>query len=58
MDENLREIASKIANKVDYLELASQPDFGMIFAQCMTFPHENLDLFPSLISEYANIPLR
>lgn len=42
-----RRVAVSISRKVDYVELALDPDFQMEFALATCFPHKDLDRFPS-----------
>jgi len=48
ISKKLRDAASSISRKVDYVELASEPDFQMEFTSAMFFPHRDLGRFPSL----------
>ncbi|MEM2702873.1 MAG: ASKHA domain-containing protein, partial [Candidatus Bathyarchaeia archaeon] len=43
-----RETAEKLSKSIRYLELASDPDFQLEFAEAAFLPHKNLDRFPSL----------
>jgi uncharacterized 2Fe-2S/4Fe-4S cluster protein (DUF4445 family) len=43
-----RQIAASISRKVDYVELALDPDFQREFALATCFPHRDLDRFPSV----------
>jgi len=43
-----RQIAASISRKVDYVELALDPDFQREFALATCLPHRNLDRFPSV----------
>ncbi len=58
LNEDLKREADEIAKGVQYIELANSPKFPRIFAESMIFPHRNLDLFPSLKSEYQDLPYR
>ncbi|MHA1674373.1 MAG: ASKHA domain-containing protein [Promethearchaeota archaeon] len=58
LNEDLKREADEIAKCVQYIELANSPKFPRIFAESMIFPHRNLDLFPSLKSEYEDLPYR
>lgn len=51
ISKEYRRTASLIPRKVQYLELASDPDFQREFASAMYFPHKDLDRFPS-VKEY------
>ncbi len=48
ISEKLRDEAASISRKVDYVELASEPDFQMEFTSAMFLPHRDLGRFPSL----------
>ncbi|GAG03417.1 unnamed protein product, partial [marine sediment metagenome] len=39
--------ADRMARRVDYIELTTEPDFHTVFSQAMWFPHMN-DSFPNL----------
>jgi uncharacterized 2Fe-2S/4Fe-4S cluster protein (DUF4445 family) len=43
-----RQIAASVSRKVDYVELALDPDFQREFALATCFPHRDLDRFPSV----------
>ncbi|MEM3579848.1 MAG: ASKHA domain-containing protein [Candidatus Bathyarchaeia archaeon] len=43
-----RETAEKLSKSIRYLELASDPDFQLEFAEAAFLPHKDLDRFPSL----------
>ncbi|MHA1518937.1 MAG: ASKHA domain-containing protein [Promethearchaeota archaeon] len=58
LNDDLKREADKIAQDVKYIELANSPKFPRVFAESMIFPHRNLDLFPSLKSEYKDLPYR
>jgi len=47
ISKKMRQIAVNVSRKVDYLELASEPDFQSEFTAAMFFPHQDLDRFPS-----------
>ncbi len=57
LNTNLREKASKLLKRIDYVEIAIEKDFQRQYAEAMYFPHHNLELFPNL-KEYKNIPKR
>jgi uncharacterized 2Fe-2S/4Fe-4S cluster protein (DUF4445 family) len=48
LSKRQRQIAASINRKVDYVELALEPDFQMEFASAMFFPHRELGRFPSV----------
>ena len=58
LNEDLKSEVKNIANNVKYIELATYPNFSQIFTESMIFPHKNLNLFPSLKSEYQDLPYR
>lgn len=37
LDSDYRELASTLARKIEYIEIAHEPDFQSIFANCMSF---------------------
>jgi len=47
LSKKMRQIAVNVSRKVDYVELASEPDFQSEFTAAMFFPHQDLDRFPS-----------
>jgi len=48
ISRKMRQVATKVSRKVDYVELALEPDFQSEFTAAMFFPHRDLDRFPSL----------
>ncbi len=42
-----RALADRLSKKVEYIELASEPDFQSEFAKAMFLPHRELDRFPN-----------
>ncbi len=44
----LRQKAASVSRKVEYVELASEPDFQSEFTSAMFFPHRDLKRFPSV----------
>lgn len=42
-----RALADELSKRVDYIELASEPDFQSEFAKAMFLPHRDEDRFPS-----------
>jgi len=48
ISKKLRQTAASVSRKVDYVELALDPDFQMEFTSAMFFPHKDLDRFPSI----------
>jgi len=47
ISKKMRHFAVDVSRKVDYVELASEPDFQSEFTAAMFFPHRDLDRFPS-----------
>ena len=48
ISKKLRQTATSVSRKVDYVELALDPDFQMEFTSAMFFPHRDLERFPSV----------
>jgi uncharacterized 2Fe-2S/4Fe-4S cluster protein (DUF4445 family) len=48
ISKKLRETAAVISRRVDYVELASEPDFQEEFTSAMFFPHKDLNRFNSI----------
>ena len=48
ISKELRHIAASVSRKVDYVELALEPDFQTQFTSAMFFPHRDLERFPSV----------
>ena len=48
ISRSLRQVAASVSRKVDYIELALEPDFQSEFAAAMFFPHRDLDRFRSI----------
>jgi len=48
ISKKLRQTAAVISRRVDYVELALEPDFQTEFTSAMFFPHRDLKRFPSL----------
>lgn len=51
ISRKVREEAREVAEKVEYMELALDPDFQLEFASATYLPHKDLDRFPSLKRE-------
>jgi uncharacterized 2Fe-2S/4Fe-4S cluster protein (DUF4445 family) len=58
MNTDLRVLAEELSHSVGYVEIAGNPNFQKEFAESMIFPHKNLDVFPSIESEYKDKPYR
>jgi len=56
-NKDLRQKATKLLDKIEYIEIAVKEQFQREYAEAMYFPHLNLKLFPSL-SAYKTIPKR
>lgn len=54
-----REEAKKIRRKVEYIELATRPDYNQAYTDALLFPHRDLDLFPETVKKLgaANLVL-
>lgn len=48
VSKSVREEAAEVARKVEYVELALDPDFQLEFASAMYLPHRDVNRFPSL----------
>jgi len=48
VSKKLRDVATSISRKTDYMELAAEPDFQTEFASAMYFPHRDLNRFQSI----------
>lgn len=46
LSASARDEAKAIAKKVEYIELATQPDYNQAFLDALMLPHKNLELFP------------
>ncbi|UCC19218.1 MAG: DUF4445 domain-containing protein [Promethearchaeota archaeon] len=57
LNNNLRNKARMLLDKIQYIEIAADKSFQKMYAEAMYFPHINLDFFPNLI-EYKEIPKR
>ncbi|MFX1298450.1 MAG: ASKHA domain-containing protein [Promethearchaeota archaeon] len=57
-DIEQRDLANKIAYKINYREIASVPSFQREFTFSLYFPHYDLDRFPLIKREYDEIPLK
>jgi uncharacterized 2Fe-2S/4Fe-4S cluster protein (DUF4445 family) len=57
INKDLRQKATKLLDKIEYIEIAVKEQFQREYAEAMYFPHLNLKLFPSL-SAYNTIPKR
>ena len=52
ISKRVRNEAIEVARKVEYLELALDPDFQMEFASATYFPHRDIERFPSIKAKY------
>jgi len=57
-DIEQRNLANIIAHKIKYREIASSPLFQKEYTFSLYFPHYNLDEFPRIKQEYAEIPFK
>ncbi|MEM2943642.1 MAG: ASKHA domain-containing protein [Methanomassiliicoccales archaeon] len=53
LNNEMRKKAEEIARKVEYIELAAQPDFEEAFYSALYFPHNDLTRFPIASSEIS-----
>ncbi|MCW4050000.1 MAG: ASKHA domain-containing protein [Candidatus Bathyarchaeota archaeon] len=51
ISKSSREEAKSIAKKVEYIELASQPEYNKAYMDSLMFPHLDLSLFPETIKK-------
>ena len=54
ISKEARKTAETLSKRVRYIELASDPDFRMEFADAMFIPHKNLNRFPSVKKYISN----
>ncbi|MFX1363521.1 MAG: ASKHA domain-containing protein [Promethearchaeota archaeon] len=57
LNQDLRNKAQELLNKIKYVEIAIDKNFQKEYAEAMYFPHLKLDLFKNL-KEYNEIPKR
>jgi len=53
ISRKVREEAREVTEKIEYVELALDPDFQLEFASATYLPHRDLDRFPSLKRELS-----
>ncbi len=48
-----REEAKEIGRRVDYVELAAQPEYNQAYLDALLFPHRDLSLFPETVKRLS-----
>jgi uncharacterized 2Fe-2S/4Fe-4S cluster protein (DUF4445 family) len=55
LNENAREEARQLARRIKFVELAARPEFQDRFVNALYIPHRDTTLFPTIMSEVADI---